>query len=109
MQDAYGSEWKAMSMDVYKVIIDKAEGEAYDKIKMLEAEEGGKAYAVMYKWFTDVSGLDVLEQARRHMHPEAVRKEEARAEGFDQRLDNVRRPGAHGAQYKLHELETVAK
>ena len=50
---------------MYTVLIDKAEGDVYEKIKMVEDEDGGKAYGILYKWFTDVSGLGLLEQVQR--------------------------------------------
>ena len=87
-----------MSEGMHKVLIDKAEGEAYDKIKVVDIDDGGRAYGMMYKWFTDVSELGLLEQARRLMHPEPVKREEELADGIDQWLDNVTRLEAHGTQ-----------
>ena len=59
-----GLDWSELSTEVYKVLIDKADGEAYDKVKSIAAGEGSKAYAVMYKCFTDVSGLGLSEQTQ---------------------------------------------
>ncbi len=61
-------------------MIDKAEMEAYNKIKMVPKEQGVVAYGVMYRWFTDVSGLGLAEQARRLMNPDPPKKEEELAE-----------------------------
>ena len=47
--------WEA-SADIWKVLVDKTEAEAYDKIKMIPAGEGMRAYGVVYRWFTDASG-----------------------------------------------------
>ena len=74
---------------------------------MIDSVEGGKAYGIMYKWFTDVSGLGLLEQARRLMRPEPVKREEELADGIDQWLDKVKRLEAHGSQYKLPALYKV--
>ena len=76
MDYKYAGDWNSMSEEMYKVLIDKADGEAYDKIKSITAGDGCKAYAIMYKWFTDVSGLGLSEQTRRLMHPEQVTREE---------------------------------
>ncbi len=58
------------SMGIWKVYIDKAEAEAYDKVKTITQGQGLNAYGSVYRWFTDVSGLGPAEQARRLMHPE---------------------------------------
>jgi hypothetical protein len=60
-----------------------------------------KAYGVLYRWFTDASGLDLAEQARRLMHPEPPKQEEDLAESIDGWLDKLRRLEAHGDEYKL--------
>merc|ERR1712240_729281 len=36
-------QWNELSKDLYKVLIDKAEGEAYDKIKMVQSGDGMRA------------------------------------------------------------------
>ena len=60
-----------------------------------------RAYGVLYRWFTDVSGLGLPEQARRLMQPEPPKKEEDLAESIDGWLDKLRRQEAHGDAYKL--------
>ncbi len=58
------------------ILIDKAEMEAYDKIKMVPKGQGIFAHGVLYRWFTDVSGLGLVEQARMLMHPAPPKREE---------------------------------
>ncbi len=89
------------SRDVWKVLIDKAGAEAYDKIKTIQQGEGPKVYGVIYRWFTDVSGFGLAEQARRLMHPEPPKKENDVAEHVEMWLDKMRRLEAHGHEYKL--------
>ncbi len=72
----YGSIFGEASMDLWKVLIDKTEAEAYDKIKTITQGHGLQAYGMVYRWFTDASGLGLAEHARRLMHPEPPRKEE---------------------------------
>ncbi len=63
-------------------LIDMAEAEAYDKIKMTPEGQGVRAYGVLYLWFALVSGLRLAEQARiyvRFMHPGSPKKEEGLA------------------------------
>ena len=75
MENNYGAMFREASSEIWKTLIDKAEAEAYDKIKTIQHGHGMKAYGVLYRWFTDVSGLGLAEQARRLMHPEPPKKE----------------------------------
>ena len=92
--------WEA-SADIWRVLVDKTEAEAYDKIKMIPSGEGLRAYGVVYRWFTDVSGLGLSEQARRLMHPDPPKKEEELSESVDAWQDKMRRLEAHGDEYKI--------
>ncbi len=56
---------------------------------------------MVYRWFTDVSGLGLAKQARRRMHLEQPRKEEEFAERVEMWQDKMRRLEAHGDEYKL--------
>ncbi len=60
--------------DVWNNFLDKAENEAYGKIKMVHKREGVMAYGVLYRWFTDVSGLGLAGQARLLMHPSPLKR-----------------------------------
>ena len=100
-ENTAGDVWRSAAGDVYKVLIDKAEEEAYDKIKMVKSGDGMRAYGVMYRWFTDVSGLGLAEQARILMHPEPAKKEEDLAEAVESWQDKLRRLENHGDEYKL--------
>ncbi len=50
----YRGESVRLSGNVWNILLDKAENEAYDKIKMVHKGEGITAYGVLYRWFTDV-------------------------------------------------------
>jgi hypothetical protein len=64
LHSIHGDElWEAWA-DIGRVLVDKTEAEAYDKSKMIPQREGIRAYGVMYRWFPDVSGLGLSEQAR---------------------------------------------
>ncbi len=77
------------SQDIWKV---KIEAEAYRKIKAIPQGRGIKPSGVFYRWFTDVSGLGFVEQARRLMHPEPFRNEEEElAEHVEMWQDKMRR------------------
>ena len=94
-------EFGKVSGDVWNVLIDKAEAEAYDKIKMVPKGQGVIAYGVLYRWFTDVSGLGLAEQARMLMAPTAPKREEDLAEHVEMWQDKMRRLEAHGEEFKL--------
>ncbi len=53
-RDDYGAVFQETSSNMCKVFIDKAEAEAYDKIKTVPQGEGIRAYGIVYRWFTDV-------------------------------------------------------
>ena len=72
----YGDDFAKVSGDIWNIWIDKAEAEAYDKIKMAPKGQGVVAYGVLYRLFTDVSGLGLAEQARMLMHPAPPKREE---------------------------------
>ncbi len=64
-------------------------------IRMIANGEGAIAYGVMYRWFADVAGLGLAEQARRLMHPDPPKKEEDLAEHVEMWQDKMRRLEAH--------------
>ena len=92
------SKWPG---DIWKILIDKAEAEAYDKIKMVPKGQGVVAYGVLYRWFTDVSGLGLAEQARMLMHPAPPKRKEDLAEHVEMWQDKMRRFEAHRDEFKL--------
>ncbi len=82
-------------------MLDKAENEAYNKIKMIPKGHGIVAYGVLYRWFTDASGFGLAEQARMLTHPTPPKREEELAEHVEMWQDKTRRLEAHGEEYKL--------
>ena len=100
LKDEY-EEFEKVSGDVWNVLIDKAEAEAYDKIKMVPKGQEVVAYGVLYRWFTDVSGLGLAEQARMLMAPTAPKREEDLAEHVEMWQDKMRRLEAHGEEFRL--------
>ncbi len=84
-----------MSGDVWNILLDKAENEAYDKIKMVHKGEGITEYGFLYRWFTDVSGFGLAEQARMFMHPSPPKRKEDLAEHVEMRQDKLRMLEAH--------------
>ncbi len=100
----YGREFVRISGDVWNVLPDKAKNDPCDKIKHFCKGDGVTAYGVLYRWFTDVSGLSLAEQARMLMHPSPLEKEEELAEYLEVWQEKMRRLEAHGGEFKLATL-----
>ena len=64
--------------------------EILNKIRAINETDGIAAYFSLYKWFTEISGLGLTEQARRLMHPEPPKREEELSECIDQWVERVR-------------------
>ena len=92
---------------LYCVLMDKAEGDAYDKMRPIGENEGITGYSTLYKWYTEISGLGLTEQTRRLMHPEAPKKQEDLADAVDTWVERVKRLEAHGDKYALPALYKV--
>ncbi len=60
----YGDEFERASGDVWSTLIDKAEMEACDKIRMVPKLRGLVPHGVVHRWLTDVCGPGRAEQAR---------------------------------------------
>ena len=71
---------KEFSRKIYTILLDKAEGDAYDKSHPVPERDGVAGYSKVYQWFTEVSGLGLTEQAKRLIHPEPPKREEDLAE-----------------------------
>ncbi len=82
-------------------MLDEAENEAYDKIKMIPKGHGVVAYVLLYRRFIHVSGLGLAEQARMLMHPSPPVRDEELAEHVEMWQDKMRRIEGHGQEYKL--------
>ena len=56
---------------------------------------------MLYRWFTDVSGLGLAEQARMLMHPTPPKRDEELAEYVEMWQDQVRTVEDRTEEYKL--------
>ncbi len=68
---------------------------------MIPKGHGVVTYRVLYRWFSNVSGLGLAEQARMLMHPTPPKREEELAEHVEMWQDKMRRLAAHGEECKL--------
>ena len=60
-------------------------------------------YAEVYKWFTETSGLGLMEQATRLMAPKRAAKEEQVAEVIELWEEKVNRLARYGEEYQLND------
>ncbi len=58
---------------------------------MVPEGQGVAAYGVLYRWFTDVSGLVLAEPARMLIHLAVLKREEELAEHVEMWQDRMRR------------------
>ena len=94
-------DYEKFAQDLHGVLINKAEGEAYDKIKNVDDDEGLQAYMILYKHFTDLSGLGLQELPRRIIHPEPPKDESGLADAIEGWCNKVIRYEGFGDEYKL--------
>ena len=100
-------KYDQFNKDLYAIIMDKSEKEAYDKIRAIKEQDGTMAYLTLYRWFTEISGLGLTSQATKLMHPDPPKKEEDLYEELDKWIERVRRLEAHGEKYVLPPLYKV--
>ncbi len=86
----------------------RTENEANDEIKMVRKGEGIAACGLSHRWFNDVSGLGLAEQAMMLMHPGPPKREEELADHVEMWQETMRRLEAHGEEFKLAPLYKVS-
>ena len=69
--------------DMYSVLMDKTEGEAWLRVKSVVSGNGQEAFVKLYKWFTGTSGQGLSERARAIMAPTPPKSEGEIAEAVD--------------------------
>ena len=60
-------------------------------------------YAEVYKWFTETSGLGLMEQAAKAMSPNQAAKEENISEAIERWEEMMNRLARHGEDYQMNE------
>ncbi len=68
---------------------------------MIPQGEGLRTCGILYRWFADVSGLGLAEQARISMHPDPTKKDEELAKNVELWQGEMRRLEDHAGEYKL--------
>ena len=94
-----------LNEDLYGVLMDKTEGEAYARVKAVTQGMGLEAYVKLYKWFMGTTGLGLTERARAVMSPTPPKSERDIAEALDKWVEMERIVSSH----KGYELSTRLK
>ena len=58
-----------LNEDLFAVLMDKTTGEAYLRVKSVEAGDGIEAFVKIYKWYMGTSGMGLQDKARQIMAP----------------------------------------
>ena len=93
--------------DLLCILMDKCEGETYDKLKGMQSKPGAEVYMIIYRWFTEISGLGLSMQAAKLMNPEPVKKEADLEHAVDKWAECNIKLESHGNQFGLAPLYKV--
>ena len=100
---------KQLDKDLKTVLIEKAVGTIHTKVVNGMPKGGVYVYTDIYKWSTETSGLGLMEQVRKLMHPEAVKKESDTLARVEEWVEKCDRLAKNGTQYELPAVfKTVA-
>ena len=105
MHDAECLDLDELNRDLSFILIDRAKvgSDVLSRIHNLQSLGGVRMYAEVYKWFTETSGLGLMEEAARLMHLKQASREEDVAEAIEAWLERVNRLERFGTEYNLAE------
>ena len=86
---------KVLNEDLFAVLMDKTESEAYFRVKSVEPGNGIEAFVNIVKWFMGTSGLGLQEKARQIMAPIPPKSEGDIAESVEKWLEGLRLISGH--------------
>ena len=86
---------KRLNEDLYSVLMDKTEGEAWQRVKSVHAGNGLEAFVKVYKWCRGTSGQGLSEKARIIMSPVTPKSAADMAEALDKWLEGLRHIMGH--------------
>ena len=94
-----------LDKDLSYILVDKAKSGSsiFQRIQNLQAQGGIRMYAEVYKWFTETSGLGLMEQAAKAMSPNQAAKEENTSEAIELWEEKMNRLARYGEEYQLSE------
>ena len=100
-----GQVVEQLGSDLSCLLIDKSKigSDILRRVQNVESHGGIRMYAEVYKWFTETSGLGLMEQASRLMAPKRAAKEDLVAEAIELWEEKVNRLARFGEEYQLNE------
>ena len=90
-----------LNEDMYSVLMDKSEGDAWLRVKSVNSGHGMEAFVKVYKWFMSTSGQGLSERARAIMAPTPPKSEGDMAEAVDKWNEGLRLLENHPG-YSMH-------
>ena len=103
-----GITWEQLEEMLYFILMDKTEGEAFQKVRAIHAGRGIEAYQKIYKWYSATTGMGLMERTKIVMNPTAPKREEDMASALDMWLERVKELRRYGAAYDLNVAFKVA-
>ena len=97
-----------LNEDMYSVLMDKTEGDAWLRVKSVISGRGLEAFVRIYKWFAGTSGMGLSERARVIMAPTAPKSEGDIAEALDKWLEGLRLLQSHKGYRMSIQLKVTA-
>ena len=97
-----------LNEDMYSVLMDKTEGDAWLRVKAVKSGRGLEAFVRIYKWFAGTSGMGLSERARVIMAPTAPKSEGDMAESVDKWLEGLRLLQSHKGYRMSIQLRVTA-
>ena len=99
---------KTLNEDMYSVLMDKTEGEAWQRVKTVRSGRGLEAFVKVYKWFMGTSGQGLSERARAIMSPAPPKNEGDIAEAVDKWSEGLRLLQSHRGYKMSIQLKVTA-
>ena len=104
-----GLDHDQLDKDLRCVLVEKAEGTVHTKVVNGMPKGGVYVYTDVCKWCTETSGLGLMEQARKLMHPPPVKSEGEITMRVEDRAEKIDCLARHGPQSELPSMfKTVA-
>jgi len=94
--------------DLFAVLMDKTESEAYFRVKSVEPGNGIEAFVKIVKWCMGTSGLGLQEKARQIMSPIPPKTEGDIAESVEKWLEGLRVISGHKGYEMSYRLRVTA-
>ena len=98
---ADAQSYQQWNEDLYCILVETCDGEAYGKVKTVQEGDGVAAYCIVHRYFTEISGYGTTLRAQQLIFPPAPKSEGHIAECIDKWLENVRSFEAMDKSYYL--------